>query len=202
MPWRWAGWTLGSVLAVIAGVLFLLQVGVHAAGAGSRSCGSSWDVVAGRAGWQQWWSEDLGDATTRPAGALVRTLDCPAAVNHRILISGGLIGATVVTVAAGELAGRRRERERGTRRRTGSRLRTLSVVLTAVGCLLTVTGLAGIALLVANPDAALFVYVSRPVVALVGSLLVIPAVFIAALGMTARAAVDYIEGERDSGADQ
>ncbi len=193
---------MGSVLVVVAGVVFFLQVGVHGPGVGPRSCGSSWDVIAGRTGWQQWWSEDLADNTTHPGGALVRTLDCPAAVNHRTLISGGLTVAAVAITATGELAGRRYKSERGTHRRPGSRLRTLSAILIGVGCLLTVTGLAGIVLLVANPDAALFMYVSRPVVALVGSLFVIPAVFIAALGLTARAAADYIEGERDSSADK
>ncbi len=202
MPWQWAGRTVGLVLAVIAGVLFFLQVGVHAPGSGTRSCGSSWDVVAGRTGWQQWWSEDLAEAPTPAASALVRTLDCPAAVNQQTLVSGGLVVAAVATVAIGELAGRRHKRQRGAQRQARSRLRTLSAVLTGVGLLLTVTGLVGIALLVANPNAALFVYVSRPVVALVGSLLVIPAVFIAALGMTARAAADYVEGERGSDADQ
>lgn len=191
--WQWAGRAAASVLFLTAGVVFALQVPVHPPGTGSRSCGSAWDVVAGRTGWQQWWSQDLADGSA-PGGSLTRTLHCPAAVNRRIWISGGLGAAAVVVAAAGELAGSRQQR--GARLRPRSQLRALSAVLIGVGCLLTVTGLAGVALLVANPDAELFLYVSRPVVALVGSLLVIPAVFIAALGMTARAALDEIERDR------
>ena len=58
----------------------------------------------------------------------------------------------------------------------------LGATLTVLGGVLTAGGLAGIALLVADPGAPLFLYVSRPVVVLAGLLLVLPAILLIALG--------------------
>jgi len=58
----------------------------------------------------------------------------------------------------------------------------LGTAVTVLGGLLTAAGLAGLALLTADPRAPLFLYVSRPVVVLAGLLLVLPAVLLIVLG--------------------
>lgn len=183
VPWRWACWTAGAALLAVAGVVLMLQVQVHGAGTPSRSCGSAWDVIAGRMGWPQWWSGDVADPAAGRGIQLVRTLRCPDAVNGRILAAGGLTLAAVGVVAAGELVTRRRMRTaRPAATGVAGRLRMLGAILTVLGGLLTAGGLAGIALLVANPASPLFWYVSRPVAVLAGLLLLLPAILLVAIG--------------------
>jgi hypothetical protein len=95
------------ILLVVSALVLLLQVSVAAPRTPPRACGSAWDVVAGRAGWPQWWAADLSDPR---GGALARTLRCPGAVNARIVASGGLALGAVALVSAGELAELRRAR--------------------------------------------------------------------------------------------
>jgi len=183
VPWRWAARTAGAVLLILAGWALLLQVEVHAAGAPSRPCGSGWDVIAGRVGWPEWWAQDLSDPAAGPGGPLVRTLHCPRAVNHRLVVADGFAVVAVAVVSAGELLGWREERRMGPGRpSSATRLRAVGVAMTALGGLLTVAGLVGIVLLVANPRSTLFLYVDRPVVALVGLLLLLPAIVLIAVG--------------------
>lgn len=183
MLWRSVCWSAGTVLFVLSGVVLLLQVAVHGAGTPSRSCGSGWDAVAGRAGWPQWWSADLSDPAEGHGGQLVRTLRCPDAVNGRIVTSGGLALGAVALVSAGEFVARRPARRvRPALRGPARRLRLLGTAVTILGGLLTAGGLAGIIMLVADPRAALFLYVSRPVVVLAGLLLILPAILLIALG--------------------
>jgi hypothetical protein len=66
------------------------------------------------------------------------------------------------------------------------------MAVTILGGLLTAGGVAAIALLVANPDAPLFLYVSRPVVVLAGLLLILPAILLIALGRGACLMADYL----------
>ena len=183
MWWRRAGWSAGIALLIVSGLVLLLQVSVPGAGTPPRACGSAWDVVAGRAGWSQWQAADLSDPAEARIGGLDRTLRCPGAVNARIVTSGGLALAAVALVAAGELAAL------GSARRAGSagpgparRLELLGTAVTILGGLLTAAGLAAIALLVADPRAPLFLYVSRPVVVLAGLLLLLPAILLIVLG--------------------
>ena len=183
MWWRWVCWSAGVLLLILAGVMLLLQVSVHDAGTPPRACGSAWDVVTGSGGWQRWWAADLSDPAQAGGGQLVRTLRCPGAVNGRIVASGGLAIGAVAVVSAGEVAALRRAR----RVRPGwpgpaSRLRLLGTIVTLLGGLLTAGGLAGIAILAANPSLPLFLYVSRPVVVLIGLLLLLPAILLIALG--------------------
>ena len=162
--WRWAGWSAGIALLIVSGLVLLLQVSVPGAVAGTapRACGSAWDVVAGRAGWPQWQAADLSDPAEARIGGLDRTLRCPGAVNGRIVTSGGLALAAVALVAAGELAALRSARRAGSARPgPARRLRLLGTAVTILGGLLTAAGLAAIALLVADPRAPLFLYVSR-----------------------------------------
>jgi hypothetical protein len=191
--WRWVCWGAGTVLLVLSGVVLLLQVAVHGAGTPSRSCGSAWDVAAGRAGWPQWWSADLSDPAEGRGGQLVRTLRCPDAVNGRIVTSGGLAVGAVALVSAGELVARRSTRRaRPALPGPARRLRLLGTAVTILGGLLTAGGLAGIAMLVADPRAPLFLYVSRPVVVLVGLLLILPAILLIVLGRGASLMAGYL----------
>lgn len=193
MLWRWACWSAGGVLLVLAGLVLLLQVSVHVAGTPSRACGSGWDVVAGRTGWPQWWAADLSDPA-QGGGQLVRTLRCPGAVNARIVTSGGLALGAVALVSAGELMARRSARRViPTWPGPARRLRLLGTAVTILGVLLTAGGLAGIVLLVADPRAPLFLYVSRPVVVLAGLLLILPAILLIVLGRGASLMAGYLD---------
>lgn len=195
MPWRWVAWTLSAVLVVLAGVVLLTRVEVHPAGASARSCGSASDVVTGRTGWPEWWAQDLADPAGPGAARLVRTLDCPGAVNDRIVVAGALTIGAVLVVAAAEFVARRRTRRPGSAPSSAAaRVRRLGTALTLLGSLLTVAGLLGIAVLVADPHSTLFVYVSRPVVVLAGLLLLLPAVVLIALGRSASVLADQLPG--------
>ena len=191
MLWRWACWSAGAVLFVLAGLVLLLQVSVHGAGTPSRACGSGWDVIAGRTGWPQWWAADLSEPVG--GGQLVRTLRCPGAVNAQIMTSGGLALGAVALVSAGELLAWRSARlARPAWPGRARRLRRLGMAVTVLGVLLTAGGLAGIALLVADPNALLFLYVSRPVVVLAGLLLILPAILLIVLGRGAGLLAGYL----------
>jgi hypothetical protein len=154
-------------------VVLVLQVQVSAGpSGGSRACGSAWDVVAGRVGWEQWWAEDLGRPAPAAAPSLVRTLECPSAVNLRMVVASALAALGVTAVVVGEVIGRGRGlRGRAAEDDPARRLRRLGTVVAAVGAVVTAGGLAGLALVLADPDAALFLYVDRPVAALVGGVL-------------------------------
>ncbi len=199
VAWRWVHWGAGMILLVLAGIALLLQVSVRGAGTPPRACGSAWDVVSGRAGWPQWWAADLSDPAANGT-ALVRTLQCPGALNGRIAASAGLGGAAVAVVAAGEVAALRRARRvrPGTVRpgtgRPGPvrRLKLLGTAVTVLGGLLTAAGVAGIAILVADPGSPLFLYVSRPLAAFVGLLLLLPAILLTALGRGISLTADYL----------
>jgi hypothetical protein len=161
MLWRWAGWSAGIVLLIVSGVVLLLQVSVPGTGTPPRACGSAWDVVAGRAGWPQWWAADLTDPAEAHGGQLARTLGCPGAVNGMIVTSGALALGAAALVSAGELAALRQARRvRPAVPGPARRLRLLGTAVTTLGVLLTAAGLAGIALLAADPRAPLFLYVS------------------------------------------
>jgi hypothetical protein len=99
----------------------------------------------------------------------------------------------VALMSAGELMARRSAR-RVTSPVPGRarRLRRLGTAVTILGVLLTAGGLAGIVLLVADPSAPLFLYVSRPVVVLAGLLLILPAILLTALGRGASLMADYL----------
>lgn len=195
MPWRWVCWGAGVVLLVLSSLVLTLQVSARADGTQSVSCGSAWDTVAGRTGWQQWWAADLAGAADGHA-RLVRTVRCPGAVNARIAASSGLALAAVAVVMTGEVVARRSAR--WTRRAWPARAKRLRLLATAVmtaGGLLTAGGLAGLALLVADPRATIFLYVSRPVVLLAGLLLILPAILLIAMGWGASLMADYLAHE-------
>jgi hypothetical protein len=193
VPWRWACWSAGMVLLILAGLVLLLQVSVRDAGTPPRACGSAWDVVSGRDGWPRWWAADLSDPAEAHGGQPVRTLRCPGAVNARIITSGGLALGAVALVSAAEFAALRSARRgRSAQPAPARRLKVLGTAVTVLGALLTAGGLSGIALLVADPRAPLFVYVSRPVVVLAGLLLVLPAILLIVLGRGVSVLAGYL----------
>ena len=173
-PWRRIGAVFAGGLLALAAVLTVLAVRVRGDDGVVRGCGSSFDVMAGRTDWQVWRAQDLLDLAPSASGAaaLTRTEACPTAVNARTAWAGGvLVAAAVVAV----LSWPPRARSSGaTKRRDVTRRLAISIL--SVGCALTVGGLIGIGLLVANPKATLFLYVGRPVVVLIGLLLLAPAV--------------------------
>jgi hypothetical protein len=173
-------------LFVFAALVLLEQVEVHRAGV-TRSCGSGWDVVAGRAGWQDWWAEDLSDpAVPATAGrGLVRTAACPGALNRRTALAGTLASAGVVALLAGEILGRRRGERPPGPMASRRALHRAGTALTAGGAVAGIAGAAALALLLADPHAPLFLYVDRTVVALAGILVLQPAIVAVALGRAA-----------------
>lgn len=189
--WRWASRAAGAALVVVAATRLCTEVQVGS-GAVRRSCGSALDAVAGRSGWSQWWAADLTDAA-QGSGAPLRTVRCPAAVNGRIVVASALLPTAVAVVAAGELVrGRRTRRARSAVRGVHGRLRGFGITVAIVGAVLSVGGLVGLALLVADPHSTLFLYVSRPAVVLAGLLLVLPAVLLLALGRAAVLLADHL----------
>ncbi len=168
---------IGVVLVLAAGTVLLLQVRVESSGI-SASCGAPFDVISGRANWQQWFSEDLADPRIRADSPLVRTETCPTAVNRRTTIVGTLGATAVVLATAGALLAAR-DRRRRTQRIP---LRTLGAWVAGVGASLTMAGVISLIVLLANPDAALFQYVDRWVIAIIGMLMLIPALALAASG--------------------
>lgn len=168
---------IGMVLVLAAGTVLLLQVRVDSSGI-SASCGTPFDVISGRANWQQWFSEDLTDPRIRADTPLVRTETCPTAVNRRTAIAG-MLGATAVVLATAAALLAARDRRRATQRIP---LRTLGAWVACVGSALTMAGAISLIVLLANPDAALFLYVDRWVIAIIGMLVLIPAVTLAASG--------------------
>lgn len=183
MRWRWTGRLAGAILLVLAGVILLLQTRV---GGGRFTCGSAWDVVSGRVSWRQWWSWDQLEPAS--AGPLLRTLRCPDAVDGRMWWAGGLLAAALIVVAITELLARSQPGLKAPSVMRRSRLRAVATACAVTGMILTLAGLAGIALLTANPNDPLFLYTTRPVVVLAGLLLLTPSVLIVVVGLLTRAA--------------
>ncbi len=198
MSWRWAGWSAGITLFIVSGLVLLVQVSAPGGGLPPRACGSAWDVVAGRTGWPQWWGADLSDPAETQGGLLVRTVGCPGAVNARIVTSGGLALGAVALASAGELVAlRAARRARPAVPGPARRLRLLGTAVTVVGGALTAGGLAGIALLVADPRAPLFGYVSRPAVVLAGLLLLLPAILLIVVGRVVSMLAGYLAHKQE-----
>ncbi len=164
------------LLFVASTVVVVLQVRVHADGVGA-ACGAPFDVFSGRADWQTWYADDLTDPRLTKDTRLVRTDQCPSALNRRTVLAG-VLGAAAL--AGGSLAWiiERRSRPRG----RPTPLHTLGVWVTAIGVALTAAGLTALVLLLANGSAALYLYVDRWVVATVGAIVLVPALALAAGG--------------------
>lgn len=183
IPWRRVAAAVVAALVALAVVFGVLDVGIRGADGLTRSCGSSFDVLAGRTDWRVWRAQDLSDTPVQ--ATLPRAAGCPSAVNHRTAWAGVLlIGAAVLGI--GVVAHRPTPRRSLTPldgRRVLGRVATVAMV---VGATLTGAGVVGLALLLANPRATLFLYVSRPTAFLIGVLLLEPAVVLLLAGWALR----------------
>jgi hypothetical protein len=182
MRWHVALRVIGSALLVSAVTAVSLQVHVGGAGASGRSCGSSLDVITDRSGWEVWYAQDAADRPAAPADRLLRTIRCPAAVNARSVAAGVLAGAGVGVLVAATAVRRRSEPPAPPRGELAARLHRLGSVVTILGAVLVVAGLAALAVVLANREAALFIYVRRSLVAAIGTVVLAPVVALVAGG--------------------
>jgi hypothetical protein len=179
---RVAAGIAGAVMIVLAGVVLLAQIQVtHAETGVTRSCGSAFDSIADRSGWELWWARDLDE----PEGVrdhLVRTTQCPDAVNLRLGIAAAL---GLAGLGLGAFAMRRRRPDRAEMPATslvGRRVARIGRFTSALGGTLTAGGVVAIALLVADSDSTLFLYTDRLVVAVVGLIVLIPTITLFVIG--------------------
>lgn len=180
MLWSWTSRLLGAALLLAAGALLATTVTVSTPRGEQATCGSAWDSLAGRVGWERWWAQDR--AAPLAGSPLARTLQCPAAVNDRIAIGAAVAFAAVAVLLAGSLVTSRARPADASARR----LRAFGLSVQLLGVLLTGAGICGLALLTADPTATLFLYVSRLTVVLLGLLLLLPAVLLIVLGHSLR----------------
>ncbi len=146
-----------------------------------RTCGSPFDSVADRSGWQLWWSSDVDEPDQRVREALLRTSLCPSAINGRLVWAAGL-GAVA---AVGALVGRRMGPPRTLHSHgsvLASRVVRIGRVTSWAGGTLTTAGLVGVILLVADADSTLYLYTDRTVVGLIGLIVLMPTIALFSIG--------------------
>jgi hypothetical protein len=147
----------------------------------TRTCGSVFDSVSDRSGWETWWARDLDEVDPAIRAALVRTSACPEAINLRLAVGAALVSAAAVLVVALLALTDRRARAR-VGSGVGARLTRLGRVTSYVGAALTVGGLVALVLLVADADSTLFLYTDRLVVGVVGLIVLVPTVALVVIG--------------------
>jgi hypothetical protein len=173
------------VLAAAAVVVVATQVEVtievtEPEGGVTRTCGSVFDTIGDRSGWETWWARDLDEVDPAVRAALVRTSACPDAINLRVAVGAVLVGVAAVLVVVLLALTDRRHRARGSG--AGARLVRLGRVTSYVGAALTVAGLVALVLLVADADSTLFLYTDRLVVGVVGLIVLVPTVALCVIG--------------------
>ena len=174
---------IGAVqLAVMLAAVVLIQIEVtDAQVAATRGCGSVFDCVVERSGWQQWWAADLVE-TDEVRSALVRTNHCPGAVNQRVTVAA-VLGMTAAVLGVVTMARRKPDRSADTPASTvGRRVTRIGRLTSALGGTLTALGIIAIVVLVADADSTLFLYTDRLVVAIVGLIVLIPTVTLFVIG--------------------
>lgn len=190
-------------VAALAVTAFQIRVTDGALGV-TRTCGSVFDGVADRSGWEVWWARDLDEPDEAVRSALVRTTHCPEAVNDRILLAAALGTAGLATLIVAGWQRPRRE-STATTASVGGRLVRLGQVTSVVGAGLTVLGSAAIVSLLADADSTLFLYTDRAVVAAVGLIVLVPAIALFAMGralvLVGRGTTlpELADGEQDDG---
>jgi hypothetical protein len=189
---RRAGSSVAAALAVVAAAVLLITVEVRGGGR-SVSCGSGWDVVAGRSGWRQWWAQDQADPVA--GNRLLRTNDCVGAVNAHIVAATVLVVIALAVCTAAALATRRGGPDE-VDSPPARRLRRIGMSVAGIGAVLTGAGLTGIALLTADPAAPLFLYVGRTTVVLLGLVLLLPVVLLVVLGRAASLLAEGLDRDR------
>lgn len=179
---------VGVGVALVLGVLSLAvlaaQVDVTDSEVGAtRACGSAFDGLVDRSGWETWWAGDLDEPDDEIRSALVRTTRCPDAVNARIVTAAALaVGSVLAALAA---AARHRRDVRRDSPATGAartRLGRLGRLTTVAGTILTAAGVVAVVVLVADADSTLFLYTDRFVVAVVGLIVLVPTIALVVIG--------------------
>lgn len=177
---RWSSVGLLGVVLLLAS-LVLLQTQVEVVGASDpdgRTCGSALDALTGRSGWQEWWSADLDDQPAEQPSPLTRTEHCPDAINRHLWMSSLLGVVGVFGLGAASWSRRPEDKVSGGMRS----VRRFGTSIAVTGTLLTVGGVVALVALVADPSSTLFIYVDRLVVALIGLIVLVPAVALMAIG--------------------
>lgn len=171
-----------ALMIVLLPAVLLVQIEVtDAEVAATRSCGSVFDSVVDRSGWEQWWAYDL-DEPDEVRSALVRTTRCPEAVNQRVGIAA-VLGITAVIAGAVAIVRRTADRSADTAASPiGRRVVGIGRLTSALGGALTTVGLIAIVILVADADSTLFLYTDRLVVAVVGLIVLIPTITLFVIG--------------------
>ncbi len=190
------------LLAVAAIVALVWQVEVRHEVVGSRGCGSGFDVLADRSGWEVWWAHDLDESDPAAREVLLRTTECPAAVNRRLAVAG-VLAAAGAALSAVAIGWRRPARAPGGPRQ---RLHRLGRFTRLGGIALAVGGVAALVVVVADADSTLFLYVDRSVVVLVGLVALVPTLALSAIGhaltVVATAMTDDAEPEPETVGDR
>ena len=147
----------------------------------TRTCGSAFDGVVDRSGWEIWWARDLDEPDPAARSALIRTSRCPDAVNGRIVVAGvfgvlAILSSLTAIVAAGR---RRRTLVAGD---VSGRILRLGRQISWLGAVLTLAGAAAVVFMVADADSTLFLYTDRLVVGIVGLIVLVPTVALFVIG--------------------
>jgi hypothetical protein len=162
---------LGSLYALLS------NVGV---GQPARTCGSAFDSLVDRSGWQDWWALDLDDPDEGVRSELLRTVQCPNAVNQRLGLVLGLGAFAVVLIG---LSRPRRSRSiAADTRPPGPELVRLGRITSRAGATLAIAGILGIIVLTADSDSTLFLYTDRVVVLVIGLVVLVPTLALVAIG--------------------
>jgi hypothetical protein len=181
---RWVAGILGVLVLAGSVAVFLAQTNVtNEAVEATRSCGSAFDSVVDRSGWELWWAADLDEPDDLVRSALVRTDLCPSAINWRIGIAAALGGMSVLLAVFVSLRGRSERRRGPAETNVADRIVRLGRATSAVGAALTIGGLVAIVVLVADADTTLFLYTDRIVVVVGGLIVLMPAMALFAIGL-------------------
>ena len=169
--------TVGSVGVLVAQVSVTNDV-VSA----TRTCGSAFDAITDRSGWEVWWSRDLDEPDESVRSALVRTDLCPTAVNRRIILAALLAVLGLVSAVFAWSRPNDHRQVVGAEVSRAGRLGRLGRSVSRVAAMLLIAGVVAIVVLVADADSTLFLYVDRLVVGIVGLIVLMPAIALFALG--------------------
>lgn len=188
-----AGIAVALVLAVASLAVLAVQVEVTDADA-TRACGSVFDGLIDRSGWEVWWAADLDEPDDEIRSALVRTTRCPDAVNARIVTAAAL-GIAAVLAALAVVARSRHDVRGEVATAHWTRLSRLGRMTTLAGTILTAAGVIAVVVLVADADSTLFLYTDRFVVAVVGLIVLVPTIALIVIGRVVTIMADAGRGD-------
>ena len=171
------------VLASATAAVVAAQVEVTDSDVGvTRTCGSVFDSVTDRSGWETWWARDLDETDVAVRSALVRTTGCPDAINLRLAVGATLAGIAAILALVLLAVTNRQGRPPAAGSGEGDRLLRLGRATSYVGAALTMVGLLALVVLVADADSTLFLYTDRLVVGIVGLIVLVPTVALFVIG--------------------